>query len=84
MVSPTNNSRIGGSEGDLSEKQECSSVGSCPEVHNAELGEKSAVGAAKGIGSLQEKKLLRKLDWALLPLFSLIYCTNFIDRTAVG
>ncbi|KAJ7105461.1 MFS general substrate transporter [Mycena crocata] len=31
-----------------------------------------------------ERKLVRKLDWALLPLFTLIYCTNFVDRTAIG
>ncbi|KAJ7043759.1 MFS general substrate transporter [Mycena alexandri] len=31
-----------------------------------------------------ERKLVRKLDWILLPLFTLIYCTNFVDRTAIG
>ncbi|KAF7370479.1 MFS general substrate transporter [Mycena sanguinolenta] len=31
-----------------------------------------------------ERRLVRKLDWALLPLFTLIYCTNFVDRTAIG
>lgn len=31
-----------------------------------------------------EKRLLRKLDWILLPMFTLIYCMNFIDRTAIG
>ncbi|PPQ75426.1 hypothetical protein CVT26_015385 [Gymnopilus dilepis] len=32
----------------------------------------------------EERKLLRKLDILLLPLFTLIYCCNFIDRTAIG
>ncbi|KAJ7091473.1 MFS general substrate transporter [Mycena belliarum] len=31
-----------------------------------------------------ERKLVRKLDWILMPLFTLIYCTNFVDRTAIG
>ncbi|KAH6915822.1 major facilitator superfamily domain-containing protein [Coprinopsis sp. MPI-PUGE-AT-0042] len=31
-----------------------------------------------------ERKLVRKLDWMLLPLFTLIYICNFIDRTAIG
>ncbi|KAJ7580298.1 MFS general substrate transporter [Mycena floridula] len=31
-----------------------------------------------------EKKLVRKLDLILLPLFTLVYCTNFVDRTAIG
>ncbi|PPQ78694.1 hypothetical protein CVT25_010715 [Psilocybe cyanescens] len=31
-----------------------------------------------------EKKLVRKLDLTLLPLFTLIYACNFIDRTAIG
>ncbi|KAJ7180789.1 MFS general substrate transporter [Mycena filopes] len=31
-----------------------------------------------------ERKLVRKLDWILLPLFTVIYCTNFVDRTAIG
>uniref|UniRef100_A0A8H8CIL2 Major facilitator superfamily (MFS) profile domain-containing protein n=1 Tax=Psilocybe cubensis TaxID=181762 RepID=A0A8H8CIL2_PSICU len=31
-----------------------------------------------------EQKLIRKLDFVLLPLFTLIYACNFIDRTAIG
>ncbi|KAF5389828.1 hypothetical protein D9757_003580 [Collybiopsis confluens] len=34
------------------------------------------------IDPVAEKRLLRKLDMALLPLFGLIYCTNFVDRQA--
>ncbi|KAJ7504247.1 MFS general substrate transporter [Mycena galericulata] len=37
-----------------------------------------------GIDPKAERKLVRKLDWTLLPLFTLIYCTNFVDRTAIG
>ena len=31
-----------------------------------------------------EKRLLRKLDFALLPLFGFLFLTNFITRTAIG
>ncbi|RDB15353.1 putative transporter C11D3.18C [Hypsizygus marmoreus] len=31
-----------------------------------------------------ERRLVKKLDLILLPLFTLAYCTNFIDRTAIG
>ncbi|KAF5343364.1 hypothetical protein D9756_011621 [Leucocoprinus leucothites] len=40
--------------------------------------------AFNDIDPAAEKKLLRKLDFTLLPLFWLIYCANFIDRTAIG
>lgn len=36
------------------------------------------------IDPVAEKRLVRKLDFILLPMFCLIYCTNFIDRTAIG
>ncbi|KAJ7696510.1 MFS general substrate transporter [Mycena rosella] len=36
------------------------------------------------INAEAERRLVRKLDWILLPLFTLIYCTNFVDRTAIG
>ncbi|KAH6892782.1 major facilitator superfamily domain-containing protein [Coprinopsis sp. MPI-PUGE-AT-0042] len=41
-------------------------------------GEKDAV----DIDPAEEKKLLRKLDLILLPLFTAIYCLNFVDRVA--
>ncbi|RXW12939.1 hypothetical protein EST38_g12914 [Candolleomyces aberdarensis] len=36
------------------------------------------------LNSDAERRLLRKLDWILLPLFTAIYCCNFIDRTSIG
>jgi len=36
------------------------------------------------IDPVAEQRLLRKLDWTLIPLCTLIYLINFIDRTAVG
>ncbi|RXW23316.1 hypothetical protein EST38_g2554 [Candolleomyces aberdarensis] len=36
------------------------------------------------IDPVAEARLLRKLDWILLPMFTAIYCCNFIDRTNIG
>ncbi|KAF9269207.1 MFS general substrate transporter [Marasmius fiardii PR-910] len=41
----------------------------------------SGSGASINIDRDAERRLLRKLDWYLLPLFGLIYCTNFVDRS---
>jgi len=53
---------------------------------DAELTSKSVSGGEDVyyIDPVAEKKLLRKLDFILLPLFMLLYATNFVDRTAVG
>lgn len=40
--------------------------------------------APNAIDPVAERRLLQKLDWRLIPLFTLIYCTNFVDRTAIG
>ncbi|KAJ3517997.1 hypothetical protein NMY22_g13843 [Coprinellus aureogranulatus] len=37
-----------------------------------------------GIDPIAEKRLLKKLDLILLPLFTAIYCCNFVDRTSIG
>jgi len=34
--------------------------------------------------SIDEKKLLRKLDWALVPWLSFLYLLSFLDRTSIG
>ncbi|EAU82287.2 hypothetical protein CC1G_08899 [Coprinopsis cinerea okayama7 len=36
------------------------------------------------IDPVAEKKLLKKLDWVFMPMFTAIYCCNFIDRTSIG
>ncbi|KAF5332795.1 hypothetical protein D9611_005179 [Ephemerocybe angulata] len=41
-------------------------------------------GSEESIDPEAEKKLVRKLDWILLPLFTVIYGLNYIDRTAIG
>ncbi|KAL0574312.1 hypothetical protein V5O48_007650 [Marasmius crinis-equi] len=36
------------------------------------------------IDPVAERRLLRKFDWYLLPLFTILYCTSFIDKTSIG
>ena len=35
-------------------------------------------------GEIDEKKLIRKLDWALIPWLSFLYLLSFLDRTSIG
>ncbi|CED83264.1 Permease of the major facilitator superfamily [Phaffia rhodozyma] len=37
-----------------------------------------------GINDIDEKKLMRKIDWVLLPWLSVLYLLSFLDRTAIG
>ncbi|KAH9870999.1 hypothetical protein J1614_006573 [Plenodomus biglobosus] len=39
---------------------------------------------AQGFDAAATKKLLRKLDWHLIPFMSLIYLLCFLDRTNIG
>ncbi|KAG7094122.1 hypothetical protein E1B28_007734 [Marasmius oreades] len=39
---------------------------------------------APAIDPIAERRLLKKLDWRLLPLFTLLYCTSIVDRTSIG
>ncbi|KAF2849498.1 high-affinity nicotinic acid transporter [Plenodomus tracheiphilus IPT5] len=39
---------------------------------------------SQGFDTLATKKLLRKLDWHLIPFMSLIYLLCFLDRTNIG
>lgn len=59
----------------LDEKRECPQSSSPSQLY---------VNLHGGIDPVAEKRLLRKLDFALLPLFVLLYYTNFVDRTAIG
>ncbi|KAF8892192.1 MFS general substrate transporter [Infundibulicybe gibba] len=36
------------------------------------------------LGNEAERRLIRKLDLVLIPLATLIFCLNFVDRTAIG
>jgi hypothetical protein len=33
---------------------------------------------------IDERKLLRKMDWALIPWLSFLYLLSFLDRTSIG
>ena len=34
--------------------------------------------------SVDGKKLMRKIDWAIIPWISLLYLLSFLDRTSIG
>ncbi|KAF3352576.1 hypothetical protein VdG1_08917 [Verticillium dahliae VDG1] len=56
---------------------------------NVELAESSDQGGnVSGCSSLEEpvniKKLMRKIDWTLLPFLTLLYLLSFLDRTNIG
>lgn len=34
--------------------------------------------------AVEEKKLMRKIDWALIPWLSVLYLLSFLDRSAIG
>ncbi len=36
------------------------------------------------VSGVDEKKLMRKLDWYLVPWLSLLYLLSFLDRTSIG
>ncbi|KAJ7781975.1 MFS general substrate transporter [Mycena maculata] len=36
------------------------------------------------ISGIDETKLIRKVDWRLVPWFSLLYLLSFLDRTSIG
>lgn len=36
------------------------------------------------VSGVDEAKLVRKIDWRLLPWLSLLYLLSFLDRTSIG
>ncbi|KAF7556016.1 hypothetical protein G7Z17_g1756 [Cylindrodendrum hubeiense] len=52
-------------------------VGMKPDTEHAE-------GALREFSTNETKRLLRKIDWALLPLLSLLYLLSFLDRANIG
>ena len=36
------------------------------------------------VSDIDEAKLIRKIDWKLLPWLSLLYLLTFLDRTSIG
>ncbi|KAF9484537.1 MFS general substrate transporter [Pholiota conissans] len=53
-------------------------------ITKSEANSSSDASDASDIDPVAEAKLVRKLDIIMLPLFTLIYALNFIDRTAIG
>ncbi len=45
-----------------------------PAVYNAHI----------DVSGIDERKLLRKLDWWLVPWLSFLYLLSFLDRTSIG
>lgn len=39
---------------------------------------------AAGFDESATRRLVRKIDWALLPLLSFLYLLSFLDRTNIG
>ena len=59
------------------------------EVASAEKGviepnSEHAEGTHREFSEAETKKLLRKIDWTLLPLLSLLYLLSFLDRANIG
>ena len=50
------------------------------------LGEKDAYRADASLeaSGIDEKKLMRKVDWHVIPWLALLYLLNFLDRGNVG
>ncbi len=36
------------------------------------------------VSGVDERKLMRKIDWWLIPWLSLLYLLSFLDRTSIG
>jgi predicted transcriptional regulator len=36
------------------------------------------------VSGIDEAKLVRKIDWRLLPWLSFLYLLSFLDRTSIG
>ena len=49
-----------------------------------EIIESSSSSQECGYDENQTKKLIRKIDWALLPFLALLYLLSFLDRTNIG
>lgn len=56
------------------EKVDGDEKGAEPEVFNADV----------DVSGVDERKLMRKLDWHLIPWLSFLYLLSFLDRTSIG
>ena len=53
-------------------------------IENAAGGSLSDAEVAGGFDALRTKKLLRKIDWMLIPFLAFLYLLSFLDRTNIG
>jgi hypothetical protein len=54
------------------------------DVHGDEREKSKLFNAHIDVSGVDEKKLLRKLDWWLVPWLSFLYLLSFLDRTSIG
>lgn len=54
------------------------------EKHDVHTGTESDASGSSSIKGINEKALLRKLDYRLLPPLTLLYLLSFLDRSNVG
>ena len=47
-------------------------------------GQTTVYDASVDVSDVDEEKLVRKIDWRLLPWLSLLYLLSFLDRTSIG
>ena len=53
-------------------------------IHGDEREKSKPYNAQLDVSGVDEKKLLRKLDWYLVPWLSFLYLLSFLDRTSIG
>ncbi|EPQ56797.1 hypothetical protein GLOTRDRAFT_128218 [Gloeophyllum trabeum ATCC 11539] len=64
--------------GSVSEK------GRVSEVEEASPASTSVYNPHVDVSGVDERKLMRKLDWRLIPWLSFLYLLSFLDRTSIG
>lgn len=61
-----------------------SEVKDIPKAVHVETVESFPQGSAERFANINEKKLVRKIDFRLLPLFIILYLLSFLDRGNIG
>lgn len=52
--------------------------------NSSEKAETTVYNACVDVSGIDEAKLIRKIDWQLLPWLSLLHLLSFLDRTSIG
>lgn len=61
------------------------SIPKSKEPQDTESGEVTVIyNAHVDVSGIDEAKLVRKIDWRLLPWLSFLYLLSFLDRTSIG